>query len=776
MAVISGNMYFGGIDHNEQIVSAGFKDEGSPLVAIGNSIFDSIEPPHPDHSFGKACVSTCGSRIVVEVHPDPNNLYESYLAFYDTETLQPIGLGTTNPGQNSILRFEAKTHNQTAYSTSETDNLYVFSPDDTVYDHLGAAGGYLTDGIGYVRPQYNSSYWTSWINGDDNYGQGIIPKETLPTTPDRIRENVGFLKTWLRPHGMVHWQDQTGTLQWAPMDYETVVHSPVPLRDKIAAIVEYKIPWTDESGNAMNAHGYGRYNSASTNGHMGLVCLGVFGLDGEVIAIHDLKFGTPSKMYLSSRWWKAQSRHDLNEQNVSAPPPYSNISTYMYETRMVSMGEYGCIKLSAHNGMVAIGCTFNQAHMYDTGTFDVYGPGDGVYLFRLGDSRTTTPKYFTNLRLPAGSYMDFFPEHLDMGSNYIVATGVPRGTGSTSTIFDQSTGQRQSVEYQIRMTNVTLPNISNDTIGYTCQFGMRSTTNTESDDTPYFTGINTSPHASDPYVRLYDMWGLLQAHIGKGTATDKISWSSTSTGFPIVNYDTRVGYQPSSGGAGAITIDYEGLSSVSLGSGKLVVGISSVYKGVGMVDIYHLKSRANIYPNANAVGDEAIWGESKRLLMDRNLYDPLKYTIDTDYAGPGAGNTAALMGKDVLINSQRIVIGSAEADTLFNDGNSLNIQYEDSGKVEVTNFDIPAYDAPYFFRNIRLSDSQYVVDKNEDHQYLFDSRGVLAGYATTNSKIEAKDFRSGVVVIGTEIGVTPAKIKVLLTPPQDTILDVLGEK
>ena len=71
-----------------------------------------------------------------------------------------------------------------------------------------------------------------------------------------------------------------------------------------------------------------------------------------------------------------------------------------YETRMVSMGEYGCIKLSAHNGMVGIGCTFNQAHMYDTGTFDVYGPGDGVYLFRMGDSRLSGPRYFTNLRMP----------------------------------------------------------------------------------------------------------------------------------------------------------------------------------------------------------------------------------------------------------------------------------------------------------------------------------------------------------------------------------------
>ena len=129
-----------------------------------------------------------------------------------------------------------------------------------------------------------------------------------------------------------------------------------------------------------------------------------------------------------------------------------------YETRMVSMGEYGCIKLSAHNGMVGIGCTFNQAHMYgDTGTFDVYGPGDGVYLFRMGDSRLSGPRYFTNLRMPQGSYMDFFPEHLDMGSNYIAATGVPRiGAGATSSLFDQSTGAEQSFEFRVRTLTPTM--------------------------------------------------------------------------------------------------------------------------------------------------------------------------------------------------------------------------------------------------------------------------------------------------------------------------------
>ena len=39
------------------------------------------------------------------------------------------------------------------------------------------------------------------------------------------------------------------------MNYETVVHSPVPLRDKIAAIVEYKIPVEKASGTSAVAWG-----------------------------------------------------------------------------------------------------------------------------------------------------------------------------------------------------------------------------------------------------------------------------------------------------------------------------------------------------------------------------------------------------------------------------------------------------------------------------------------------------------------------------------------
>ena len=69
----------------------------SAFVGVGTEL-DFIQPPVAGHSLEKH-VSTCGSRIVVEVHPDSNNLYESYLAFYDSETLQPIGLGTTNPGK-----------------------------------------------------------------------------------------------------------------------------------------------------------------------------------------------------------------------------------------------------------------------------------------------------------------------------------------------------------------------------------------------------------------------------------------------------------------------------------------------------------------------------------------------------------------------------------------------------------------------------------------------------------------------------------------------------
>lgn len=792
MAVIFGNSYFGGIDHNQHIVSCGVKDEGSPLVAIGNSLTDSIQPPDPNHSFGKACVSTCGSRIVVEVHPDPNNLYESYLAFYDTETLQPIGLGTTNPGYNSVLRFESRSDiRNPAFTHSNNTTRYVNPLDQSIIF------GYYDDSLydsAYPRNQsgtysVTNSKFYQILNGTlspSNYHR-ITPVDqpppyTLTGNGDDIGDWSWFTLPWHTPHGWVDWSDEKtiGRLQYAAMPYETVVHSPVPLRDKIAAIVEYKIPWKTSSlpSNYKNpsiatlsnitSHGHGRYNGATSTGHMGVVCLGVFGLDGEVIAIHEILFRAPSKMHLSSDWWKVQNTNDLTSRTDNFPT---------METAMVSMGEYGAIKLSAHNGMVAIGCTFNQAHMYDTGTFDIYGPGDGIYLFRMGDSRQSGPKYFTNMRLPAGSYMDFFPEHLDMGSNYLVATGVPRGTGATSTLFDQSTGQRESTHFEIRPTITRhKPDVGQDLIGYGPYeyYMVSSRTNNTPNNEPFFTGINTSPHAAEPYIRLYDLNGLLQAHIGKGSSTDKLSFNPNDTGYPIVNYDTSVKHDSSTSNK---TVNYGGLSSVSLGSGKLVVGISSANsEGWGLVDIYHLKSTSNVIPNMAGVNDEALFGDSKRMVMDDNLYSGnRKYSIDS---GTIPGVEPDQMGQNVLISGQRIVIGSADGNTLFNDGNSLNIQYSNSGKVEVTNFDIPAYDEPYFsiFTGSRFGDTQYNVDDNTSHQYLFDTKGILAGYATTNSRIEAKDFRSGVLILGTEIGRTPARMKVLLTPPQDTVLDILGEK
>lgn len=791
MAVITGNSYFGGIDHNQQIVSSGVKDEGSPLVSIGNSLTDSIEPPNPNHSFGKACVSTCGSRIVVEVHPDPNNLYESYLAFYDTATLQPVGLGTTNPGYNSVIRYEAGADQVNPAKSNRASVDRVLTHDhfyDTGYygDNLYDSGySRILNGINVINGQGSKFY--NYLNNIGDPFQRIIPVDPGPTytVTDNLGDWAAAITDWYKPHGMVDWSDgeTPGTLLFAAMPYETVVHSPVPLRDKIAAIVEYKIPWkvSSQSNNYMNptsstlstitSHGYGRYNGATSTGHMGVVCLGVFGLDGEVIAIHEILFDAPSKMYLSSDWWKVQDTNDLNLRTDNFPT---------FSTHMVSMGEYGSIKLSAHNGMVAIGCTFNQAHMYDTGTFDIYGPGDGIYLFRLGDSRQSGPKYFTNMRLPAGSYMDFFPEHLDMGSNYLAATGVPRGTGATSTLFDQSTGQRQSNHYQIRSTSqygFSSPESDRIGYGYHEYYMVTAKSDNTSNSAPYFTGINTSPHASEPYVRLYDLDGLLQAHIGVGDYTDKLSWNSSDTGYPVVNYDDEVSYFNGSQNS-TVTINYGGLSSISLGSGKLVVGISSANSnGYGLIDIYHLKSRSNVIPNMAGVGNESSWGESNRIVMDDNLNSypnpARKRSIDVDTI-PGVEPDA--MGKNVFVSGQRIVIGSPDGNTLFSDGAALSIQYESSGKVEVTNFDIPNYSDPLYYYSIRLGDTYYNINDNESHQYLFDSKGILAGYATTDSRIEAKDFRSGVLIIGTEIGDTPARMKVLLTPPQDTVLDILGEK
>ena len=846
MAIIGGSSSWSGLDHNKQIVS-GYEDTGSPFVGVGTEL-DFIEPPVAGHTFGKACVSTCGSRIVVEVHPDSNNLYESYLAFYDSETLQPIGLGTTNPGKNSILRFEV---NQGGYTGRYTGLKMDYLGPEFIADERQVKGyhpdkrvieGYGTQTSWYIGNKGDDGYFnlvgiTSYsartydVGGPDQNGEmstsasaqyesdpaqygygGITPVDAGPTIGTDRGSQFASLKRWLKPHGYFDWTlFQKGELAWAPMNYETVVHSPVPLRDKIAAIVEYKIPVEKASGTsavAWGSHGYGRYNSTAAP-HLGMVCLGVFGLDGEVIAIHDIKFKSPSKMRISSDWWKVQ-RTNLYEWKNSTGITSTNNMPQSYETRMVSMGEYGCIKLSAHNGMVGIGCTFNQAHMYDTGTFDVYGPGDGVYLFRMGDSRLAGPRYFTNLRMPQGSYMDFFPEHLDMGSNYIAATGVPRiGAGATSSLFDQSTGARQSFEFRVRSLTPTMtknpnmclePDPSVDRIGYGISFVMESSNyDNTSNSAPYFTGVNTSPHSSGSYVRLYDMYGLLQGHIGDGSVTDNLS-STGSDGYPITNYTTKVSHKSLTGTNSDITVNYQTINSISLGNGKLVVGIASAYNDAGMIDVYNLRSTANIYPNMRPFLDEdLIHGSTTmnqevpgfnvgkdRFINDRSSSSAKpKYAIDagisTHYMGGGTGEK---FGQNTFVNSQRIVIGSPDGDTLFNDGNNLSIRYDDSGLVEATNFDIDRYYDPYFYngsfgfgREYDRDDEDFDnVEPNSSHQYLLDSKGVLAGYARTSGRFEAKDFRSGVLIVGSEAGTTPAKIKILLTPPQASVLDILGEK
>ena len=813
MAIIGGSSSWSGLDHNKQIVS-GYEDTGSAFVGVGTEL-DFIQPPVAGHSFGKACVSTCGSRIVVEVHPDSNNLYESYLAFYDSETLQPIGLGTTNPGKNSILRFEI---NRGGYNGRYAGLKMNYRGPEFIADERQVTGYHSARNFNYSDDGYfNLVGITSYSarvydvgsvdqNGGGNTGSSFGGITPVDAGPDTTGDHAASLRRHLRPHGYFDFtQFQRGELGWAPMNYETVVHSPVPLRDKIAAIVEYKIPVEKASGTsavAWGAHGYGRYNSTAAP-HLGMVCLGVFGLDGEVIAIHDIKFKSPSKMRISSDWWKVQ-RTNLYEWNGANNMPQS------YETRMVSMGEYGCIKLSAHNGMVGIGCTFNQAHMYDTGTFDVYGPGDGVYLFRMGDSRLSGPRYFTNLRMPQGSYMDFFPEHLDMGSNYIAATGVPRiGAGATSSLFDQSTGARQSFEFRVRTLTPTMekngnmclePDPSIDRIGYGISFVMESSNyDNTSNSAPYFTGVNTSPHSGGSYVRLYDMFGLLQAHIGDGSVTDNLS-TATSGGYPITNYTTKVSHKSLSGTNSDITVNYKTINSISLGNGKLVVGIASAYNDAGMIDVYNLRSTANIYPNMRPFLDEDIlYGSTTmnqeipgfnvgkdRYINDRSSSSSKpKYAIDagisTHYMGDGGGEK---FGQNAFVNSQRIVIGSPDGDTLFNDGNNLSIKYDDSGLVEATNFDLGRYYNPDWTNGSWGSGRQYDeddedfnnVDPNSSHQYLLDTKGVLAGYAKTDGRFEAKDFRSGVLIVGSEVGTTPAKIKILLTPPQASVLDILGEK
>jgi len=291
----------------------------------------------------------------------------------------------------------------------------------------------------------------------------------------------------------------------------------------------------------------------------------------------------------------------------------------------------------------------------------------------------------------------------------------------------------------------------------------------------------------------------LQAHIGDGSVTDNLS-TATSGGYPITNYTTKVSHRSVSGTNSDITVNYKTINSISLGNGKLVVGIASAYNDAGMIDVYNLRSTANIYPNMRPFLDEDILYDTTtmyqeipgfnvgkdRYINDRSFSSTKpKYAIDagisTHYMGAGGGEK---FGQNAFVNSQRIVIGSPDGDTLFNDGNNLSIKYDDSGLVEATNFDLGRYYNPYWTNGFLGIGRQYEednedfnnVDPNSTHQYLLDTKGVLAGYARTSGRFEAKDFRSGVLVVGSEAGTTPAKIKILLTPPQASVLDILGEK
>lgn len=704
MGIIQGNSYIGGFESFDEQIVGGFYDSDSPPIDF-NGI--DIEPPQPNHTFGKVCVSSCGSRIVAEVHSDPSNLYERYLAFYDSATLQPVGLGTTCPGVGQYIDWEKPRY------------LY---PNVFIDETIDVSDEY----------EYHAKHRES--QRDINYS-----RQTVGTFDD----------------GYINW-NPTGVDRYSfPTAYESVVHSPVPCGDKILALVEIKYPWT-------GAHGYGRYHD-TPSGHMGVVHLGVFDLDGNVINVFFLNNCTTSKMDRANPYFKHQWYIDYYDS---------------YYTCHFSMGEYGAFKLAASDGYVSIGCTFNQAHHYDTGTFDIYGPGDGIFIYRMGDPRKRGPRYFASIPIPSKTHMDFFPEHLEMGSGFIAATAKPRGNGSVSPYFTYSSSTlsrtytrnfiARALDYGVNIpaletysgTEYVAANAPYQSIelhDYTQSPLVTPPSSTSSGNgVTGFDGTNVSPYGSEPYIRIYDYYGLLQAQIGKSTSDtdglDPFPLNGVWYGGKDLLRTYKTSFKAYNGASTTnIAVNYSGLESISIASGKLVVGITNFNSNRGIIDVYHLRS-----PSGTDVSELA---RTDRTKLFRRANDSTTDRFD------------AFMGKNVGIAGNRIVIASPDADIVGSTGALL---YENSGKVDIINTSLNPYEEPaYPGSSLYASVSP---DEPSLSERIFETGGILAGYAVTNSGITFKTMRAGVIVLGTEPNNTNSKLKILRTPLQVSPLDILEQK
>lgn len=374
--------------------------------------------------------------------------------------------------------------------------------------------------------------------------------------------------------------------------------------------------------------------------------------------------------------------------------------------------KYGSVKMISSNSMIAIGRTADSGTNTDNNTRNYYsGTGDGMFIFKFAYPATFYgPKFVQNIPPPPESVKDYWPDKMDMDSKHIITSA--RG------------------------------------------------------------GDSGSPHGGGSYVRVHDINGNFQLHIGDH---GDLSSPDVTEGYPEVINDTAnpYWYSSSSDSHGSsrgyypvYSIDhtegpYYAYDYINYNVGS--VGDVSICGGkiyIGLVDQPYNRSEAGVLEIYTLKGEGT--DRFERLVDKIRIPNNDTYSLSTD-----------AMGTDVYVGSGRIVWGSPTGTTRVYSGG-----YQDtinSGKIHIYSTDVE--------NNYNLlgatggSLERYDVFKG---QSLNDFDGVLASLCSPNSYWTVKYVRSGLITLATSppLGSTDiaSRIKILRTPDSVHIFDIVDQK
>lgn len=187
MALISGTSF--NQDTGQRMIAGGLHGYYEPQsVGIAASI--ALECPDPNGFFKDVIVSTSGNRIVASIH-NKTNPKESYLAFYDPLTLQPVGVGTTSVSNSHVIR------------ELSFDNYRQYLRQSLVTSQAGTM-------VGTYNPVAYGDNIIALCH-DNNGGTGV--GHTQGTVYIAFFDLDGNLKTVWRPKAngsVIDWQDSEG--------------------------------------------------------------------------------------------------------------------------------------------------------------------------------------------------------------------------------------------------------------------------------------------------------------------------------------------------------------------------------------------------------------------------------------------------------------------------------------------------------------------------------------------------------------------------------------